>query len=216
MASHEDTAALQAIIMRYAESLLYSKLTALQTEIESLAEAQGPQPLLTSAEPFVGYATIFTELSRLALNEHAVDFRERHHCSRTISYFRSQNVHIERTRRAPSVMGDEVKQLTCIKRFCKALPKPRVAHFRTRSNRFVMTLEFERHIPLDIAHITRTQYPQRLLMQHLSEERLRAYVLLLSCQEIGVHVRSKRANTNRLSFSWNQAQQLQIPLDQQK
>lgn len=214
MATHQDSATHQAIIIRYAESLLRSKLSALQTELEGLSQTNS-QPSPISANPFVSYATMFTELSRLIYGIHSEELRERHHCSRTIAHFRERGVHILRIRRAPSVIGDETKQLASIKRFCEALPQPQAAHFRTRSSRFVMTLEFEHQISKDITHVTLAQHPERVLIEHLSESRLLTYVLLLSCQETGVHVRCKGTNTNRLSFSWDLAQQLQLPLGKQ-
>ena len=218
MTMREDTAYYHATIIRYAEALLHSKLSALEAELEELSvSSKKPlpdrsRPLEVSAQPFVSFAKDFTELSRLLYENQSEPIRVRHHCARIIEYFREQNVSIERVRRAPSIIGDEHKQLACIRTFCEHLDTPTHARFRTRDSRFIMTLIWDDALPEDITHIIHAQHPEQLLIKHLSEGRLSTFIRLLSCQQAGLTVRCQKITTKRLAFSWVRARQLQIQL----
>lgn len=206
MPNREDPSLYRGILVRFAEALLTSKLTALEAAVRS----DEPQLMKQSARDYAHFARLY---AILFIPSQPEPNTKRHHCRYLFDYLHTHNIAIQRVRRAPQVIGDERVQLARFVSFIRQISDtPDTATFRQRGDRFVMTLIWRNTIPKRIASLVLSQLPERNLINHLSEDWLETYILLLALQQSGVQVHCQGATTKRLSFSWRRARQLQIKL----
>ncbi len=206
MSTREDPVLYREVILRYAEALLASKLSALRA-----AQRLDDNTIFREA------ATDFTHFAQLhsllvTLRENTPD-AVRHNCARFFAHLKQNTVVIHRVRRPPQVHGDEIMQLQSTYELLSLIPtSPSDAYFRLRNDRFAMTLEWRRHIPPHINTLLLTQDAERTLVHNLAEDWLEAYIRLRALRATGMQVGSNRLQSRRITFTWPRARQLQIAL----
>ena len=192
--------------MRYAEALLASKLSALQTA----QELRDSSVFHEAASHFTHFAQLHSLL--VTLHESTPN-AARHSCARFFTHLKQNAVVIHRVRRAPQVHGDETMQLQATRDVLALMNgKPTDAYFRLRDDRFVMTLEWHNLIPTHINALLLAQDTERTLVRNLAEDWLEAYIRLRALRATGIQISCKRLRSRRLTLAWPRARQLQIKL----